>query len=94
MNSSDCRTPKKVLPEPVTQGWEEALAAIASDDVAASLAAFNVDSQSPNVSIGFSGDDGQNASEPDYSNLASTFFGGIETPEEPVISFDDDGDSE
>ena len=85
--------PEEVLPEPVTQGWEEALAAIASDDVAASLAAFNVDSQTPNVSIGFSGDDGQVASEPDYSNLASTFFGGIETPEEPVISFDDDGDS-
>ena len=91
------------LPDPETapveqaaQGWEDALAAIASDDVAASLAAFNVESEAPTVSIGFSGDDegSDGDGEPDYSNLASALFGGTETEQEAVISFDDDGDDE
>ncbi len=87
--------PETVLAEPVTQGWEEALAAIASDDVAASLAAFNVDSDSSTVSIGFSGDDDDaSASPPDYSDLTSAFFGDSESPAEPVISFGDDDNNE
>ena len=91
--------PETVPVEQVAQGWEDALAAIASDDVAASLAAFNVDTETPTVSIGFSGDDeGSRADgdgEPDYSNLASALFGAAETEQESVISFDDEeNDSE
>ena len=86
--------PETVPVQPVTQDWEQALAAIAGDDMAASLAAFNAASDTASVSIGFSGeDDGADETpEPDFSNLASAFFGNMETPEEPVISFDDDTD--
>ena len=83
--------PATVPAQPVTQGWEEALAAIAGDDMAASLAAFNVDSDAATLSIGFSGDDDEasNEAEPDFSNLASAFFGDMAPPEDPVIAFDD-----
>ena len=89
--------PETVPAQPVTQGWEEALAAIASDDMAASLAAFNVESDAASVSIGFSGDDGgaSEEAEPDFSNLASAFFGDMAPSDDPVISFDDEeNDSE
>jgi DNA-directed RNA polymerase subunit beta' len=88
--------PESVPAQPVTQDWEQALAAIAGDDMAASLAAFNAASDTASVSIGFSGeDDGadETPEPPDFSNLASAFFGNMETPEEPVISFDDDTDN-
>ncbi len=86
--------PETVPVQPVTQDWEQALAAIASDDVAASLAAFSSESDMPNVSIGFSGDDdgAPSDAEPDFSNLTSAFFGDMAAPEEPVISFDDEKD--
>ena len=86
--------PETVPAQPITQDWEHALAAIAGDDMAASLAAFNVDSDTASVSIGFSGDDeGTGAeSEPDFSNLASAFFGDMGSKDEPVISFEDESD--
>ena len=64
--------------------------------MATSLAAFNVDSDTANVSIGFSGDDdgASDGTEPDFSNLASAFFGDMAQPDEPVIAFDDDSSDE
>ena len=80
--------PETVQAEPVTQGWEDALAAIASDDVAASLAAFNVESEPSGVSIGFSTDD-DGPGDTDFSDLTSSFLGDVGGEEESVISFDD-----
>ena len=80
--------PETVQAEPVTQGWEDALAAIASDDVAASLAAFNVEREPSGVSIGFSTDD-DGPGDTDFSDLTSSFLGDVGGEEESVISFDD-----
>ena len=84
--------PEAIPTQPVTQDWEQALAAIAGDDMAASLAAFDAESDASTVSIGFSGeDDGREEQpEPDFSNLASAFFGEMDKPEETVISFEDE----
>jgi DNA-directed RNA polymerase subunit beta' len=80
--------------QPPAQDWEQALAAIASDDLAASLAAFNVDRDTPSVSIGFSGeDDGDTEdSEPDFANMTNAFLDRTSETQETVISFDDEKD--
>ena len=87
--------PETVPAQPVTQDWEQALAAIAGDDVAASLAAFDSDSELAGMSIGFSGDDDgvQDADEePDFSNFASALFGDVGNAEETTISFNDENE--
>ncbi len=83
--------------EPVTQGWEEALAAIASDDISASLAAFNADSDTANgpFSISFSGDDdddsiGLSEGDDDVARMASSVWQSSDTGDDTVISFNDE----
>ncbi len=90
--------PETAPAQPVTQDWESALVAIAGDDVAASLAAFNADSESQSFSIGFSGDGDDEdmdiyGDEPDVSDLASAFLGDTED-EDKVISIDDEDNNE
>ncbi len=85
--------PEEMPVQPMTQDWEQALAAIAGDDMPASIAAFDAENDAASVSIGFSGeDDGAEGpeGEPDFSNLASAFFGDIGTDNDTVISFDDE----
>ena len=83
--------PEATPAQPVTQEWEQALAAIASDDMAASLAAFNANNENTTVSIGFSGeDDDTGDSETDLSMLSSTLLADINEPDESNIMFNDD----
>ncbi len=85
--------PETVPVETVTQDWEQALAAIAGDDIAASLAAFDADSDLTGMSIGFSGDADEEFDtdeEPDLSNLASTLLGEVGDSEENTIVFNEE----